>query len=61
MPHLISAEKAALEIRRGLESDKFEIAIPKAFVWRMKLLQMMPYRLYFYLARKMLEKHENNQ
>ena len=54
MPYLLSPEEAALKIRRGLESDKFEIAIPKAFVWRMKLLQLLPYRLYFYLARKML-------
>jgi short-subunit dehydrogenase len=56
MPNLLSAEQAAIEIRHGLEGDRFEIAIPKAFVWRMKLLQMVPYRLYFYLARKMLKK-----
>jgi short-subunit dehydrogenase len=56
MPNLLSAEQAAIEIRHGLEGDRFEIAIPRAFVWRMKLLQMVPYRLYFYLARKMLKK-----
>lgn len=56
MPNLLSAEQAAIEIRHGLEGDRFEIAIPRAFVWRMKLLQMVPYRLYFYLARKMLMK-----
>ena len=55
MPNLLSAEQAAIEIRHGLEGDRFEIAIPRTFVWRMKFLQMMPYRLYFYLARKMLE------
>ena len=55
MPNLLSAEQAAIEIRHGLRGDKFEIAIPKVFVWRMKLLQIIPYRLYFYLARKMLK------
>jgi len=55
MPNLLSAEQAAIEIRHGLEGDRFEIAIPRTFVWRMKFLQMMPYRLYFYLARKMLK------
>ena len=55
MPNLLSAEQAAIEIRHGLEGDRFEIAIPRTFVWRMKYLQMMPYRLYFYLARKMLK------
>ena len=56
MPNLLSAEQAAMEIRQGLETNRFEIAIPRAFVLRMKFLQMIPYRLYFYLARKMFEK-----
>jgi short-subunit dehydrogenase len=55
MPNLLSAEQAAIEIRHGLEGDKFEISIPKIFVWRMKFLQMIPYQFYFYLARKMLK------
>ena len=53
MQYLLTAEQAAIEIRRGLEGDSFEIAFPGPFVRRMKLLQMIPYRLYFYLARKM--------
>lgn len=53
MPYLLSADQAAIEIRHGLEGDSFEIAFPGPFVRRMKLLQMIPYRLYFYLARKM--------
>lgn len=56
MPNLLSAEQAAIEIKLGLEGDKFEIAIPRTFVWGMKILQVMPYRLYFYLARKIFEK-----
>jgi len=53
MPYLLSAQQAAVEIRRGLDGDSFEIAFPGPFVRRMKILQMLPYRLYFYLARKM--------
>jgi len=56
MPNLISSEQAAVEIRRGLEGENFEIAFPRPFVRRMKLLQMIPYRLYFYLTRKMTKK-----
>ena len=55
MPNLLSAKQAAIDIRLGLEGHSFEIAIPRTFVWRMKFLQMMPYRLYFYLAQKMLK------
>jgi len=53
MPYLLSADQAAIEIRRGLEGDGFEIAFPRPFIRRMKLLQMIPYRIYFYLTRKM--------
>ena len=53
MPNLINPEQAAIEIRRGLEKDDFEIAFPPPFVRRMKLLQMIPYQLYYYLISKM--------
>ena len=55
MPSLISAEQAAIEIKSGLKGNKFEIAFPRTFVWRMKVLQIITYRLYFYLAQKMLK------
>ncbi|WP_417714739.1 SDR family NAD(P)-dependent oxidoreductase [Roseibium sp. SCP15] len=53
MPHLLSVEEAVQEIRRGLEQrNKFEIAFPRSFVWKLKLLNLLPYRLYFPLIAK---------
>ena len=52
MPFLIEPEAAALEIREGLETDKFEIAFPAPFVRRMKFLRLLPYWAYFILMRK---------
>jgi short-subunit dehydrogenase len=52
MPALVSAEKAAREIISGLERGHFEIHFPKRFTLWLKLLRMLPYRLYFYLIHK---------
>ncbi|MEJ8474379.1 SDR family NAD(P)-dependent oxidoreductase [Roseibium algae] len=53
MPHLISVEEAAGEIRKGLvHPSAFEIAFPKAFVRQLKLLRILPYWLYFKLISK---------
>lgn len=52
MPHLISAEQAAAEIVAGLRAGNFEIHFPRAFTRQLKLLRMLPYRLYFALIRK---------
>jgi short-subunit dehydrogenase len=52
MPHLISAEEAAREILAGLRRGKFEIDFPRAFTRQLKLLRLLPYRLYFSLIRK---------
>jgi short-subunit dehydrogenase len=50
MPFLVSAEHAAEVIAKGLASDTFEIAFPRAFVLILKFLRMLPYRLYFPLV-----------
>lgn len=50
MPFLVSAEEAARVIARGLGSDRFEIAFPTAFVLILKMLRLLPYRLYFPLV-----------
>jgi short-subunit dehydrogenase len=52
MPHLISAEEAAGEILAGIRAGKFEIDFPRAFTRQLKLLRVLPYRLYFALIRK---------
>ncbi|MTH96680.1 SDR family NAD(P)-dependent oxidoreductase [Roseibium sp. RKSG952] len=53
MPYLMSPEKAATEIRRGLtHPSKFEIAFPGAFVKQLKFLRSLPYGLYFKILRK---------
>ena len=53
MPALISAENAAGEILRGLRAGKFEIHFPRRFTGSLKLLRLLPYRLYFALIHRM--------
>lgn len=50
MPFLITAEKAADYIMRGLVSSRFEIAFPRRFAFIMKVLRILPYALYFPLV-----------
>ncbi|MES2973131.1 MAG: SDR family NAD(P)-dependent oxidoreductase [Pseudomonadota bacterium] len=52
MPALISPEKAAQEIMEGWERGQFEIHFPKRFTLWMKLLRLLPYRLYFPAVRR---------
>jgi short-subunit dehydrogenase len=47
MPALIPAEEAALQMLRGIERGEFEIHFPKRFTCWLKLLRLLPYRLYF--------------
>ncbi|GAB4576850.1 MAG: SDR family NAD(P)-dependent oxidoreductase [Roseibium sp.] len=51
MPYLLSVEEAASTIVAGLGHPTcFEIAFPKAFVRRLKVLKLLPYRAYFSLV-----------
>ena len=53
MPFIKSAEFAANKIFQGLtKSYKFEIYFPFFFLLIMKIGRILPYRLYFYLIRK---------
>lgn len=54
MPLIISAEEAAGYILRGLNARRFEIAFPPLFAVVMKVLRMLPDRLFFAIARRML-------
>lgn len=53
MPFLMPADKAAERVYRGLTNGSgFEITFPRRFTWMLKLLRMLPYRLYFAATRK---------
>lgn len=53
MPFLITAEEAADAILRGMRSNRFEIAFPTIFVWLMKLVRIIPDRIYFHFTKRM--------
>jgi short-subunit dehydrogenase len=52
MPALMEPEQAAQRIAEGLESNRFEIHFPKRFTLMLKLLQILPYRIYFPLIKR---------
>jgi short-subunit dehydrogenase len=51
MPALISAKEAAEHTLHGLQRGAFEIHYPLRFTLAMKVLQMLPYWLYFRVVR----------
>ncbi len=53
MPALMTPEAAAEATIAGLAGSAFEIHYPKRFTWMMKLLAHLPYRVYFWLLRRM--------
>jgi NAD(P)-dependent dehydrogenase (short-subunit alcohol dehydrogenase family) len=52
MPALISPEQAARAIVQGWTKGEFDIHFPKRFTRVMKLLRLLPYRLYFAAVRR---------
>jgi short-subunit dehydrogenase len=52
MPALITPQEAAKAIVQGWEKGEFEIHFPKRFTRVMKLLRLLPYRLYFAAVRR---------
>ena len=52
MPALITPEQAATAILRGWAQGAFDIHFPKRFTLWLKLLRLLPYRLYFALVRR---------
>lgn len=54
MPFLIPAETAAEHICRGLEGSAFECSFPWRFAVLMKILRLLPDRLFFVVTRRML-------
>ena len=53
MPFLMTPEDAARRIITQLARGGFEISFPRVFVWMLKVLRCLPYRLYFFLIRRM--------
>jgi NADP-dependent 3-hydroxy acid dehydrogenase YdfG len=53
MPALISTEQAAEQILSGWSRGDFEIHFPHRFTWWLKLLGLLPHRLYFSLIRRL--------
>jgi short-subunit dehydrogenase len=51
MPALISSEQAADEIIKGFAKGSFEMHFPKRFTRMLKLMRLLPYRLYFALVK----------
>lgn len=54
MPFLISPEAAAGAIVRGLDAGRFEIRFPWQMALVMRFLRLLPYGLYFRLARRLV-------
>lgn len=52
MPALISPDVAAREMLAGWARGEFELHFPKRFTRWLRLLRLLPYRLYFPLIRK---------
>lgn len=51
MPFLMPVDRAVDRFVAGLASSRFEIAFPRRFAFLMKLLRLLPYRLYFRIVR----------
>ncbi len=54
MPALLTPEQAAQAILRGWAQGAFEIHFPKRFTLWLKALRLMPNRLFFQLARRLV-------
>ncbi len=52
MPFLLETDDAARRISRGLKRSGFEITFPWQLVWPLKLIQILPARLFFALLRR---------
>jgi short-subunit dehydrogenase len=52
MPFLMPVEKAVARMIAGLQTNRFEITFPRRFTWQLKLLRVLPYRLYFAITRR---------
>ena len=56
MPQLMEVDDAAMRTLKGLATNKFDIAFPNPFIFYLKVLRILPYRLFFILMRRMVAK-----
>jgi len=54
MPFLMQSEEAARRIIQGLDRRKYEIAFPSPIVYLLKLFRILPNRLFFLLAERLM-------
>ncbi len=54
MPFLISTKEAADLIFQGLKSKDFEIHFPKKFTFFLKLLRLLPYKVFFFITKRIV-------
>lgn len=52
MPFLIPVDSAVDRFLAGLAGPRFEITFPRRFALLMKLLRLLPYRLYYFILRR---------
>jgi hypothetical protein len=55
MPAIVSAQTAANRILTGFARGEFETHFPRRFTGTMKLLQLLPYRLYFAVVKRITD------
>jgi NADP-dependent 3-hydroxy acid dehydrogenase YdfG len=56
MPALMEVDAAARALVRGLARDGFEVTFPRRFTYVLKLMRLLPYRLYFPLVARLTGK-----
>ena len=59
MPFMISAKSATELIMKNIFLNKFEIFFPKRLILPMKIMSMLPDKIYFYLMKKLVKKKLN--
>lgn len=53
MPQLMEPEFAAQKMLDGLSGNKFDITFPNPFLLYLKFLRILPYRLYFWITKRL--------
>ena len=54
MPQLMEPADAARKMLKGLTKNTFEIAFPNPFIFMLKVLRIVPYKVYFWAVKKIV-------